>query len=495
LKSRVGTMFGRYKITGLVGEGGMGSVYQAYDTDKDRTVALKVLAEQYSQDERFRERFKRESHAAAVLQEPHVIPIHDWGEIDGSLFIDMRLIEGATLHDLLQKGPLDPARAVGIIGQVAAALDAAHAQGLIHRDVKPQNIIVTPADFAYLVDFGIAESKGETRLTMAGNQIGTFQYMAPERFGDQEATAAVDVYSLTCVLYETLTGDTPFPSDSLEAVMAAHMIAPPPWPSAVNPAVPVAFDGVIARGMAKDPDDRYGSAGALGRAAARALRNDGGFSSGGIPMQTMPAWAMPEAVRSGPLPQQQSPTEFVTGYANSDARTRSWVLPTVIGVGAALLLGGIGVVIGLLANRTPGPSSTATPTYPIPSPTQSPTVTAAPPTPVALPPLVRGPDSTGRSCDQGYSLPNATGWGSRSGRGTQETSCYFTDSVLTSYWSRYGSASRDVRTVSAPGAVSCFSVPGAACDSNGNFVMTCAAYDRDPWITCTGGNNARVYLY
>lgn len=228
LSSRIGTMFGRYKITGLVGEGGMGTVYQAYDTEKDRTVALKVLAEQYSNDDRFRERFKRESHAAAVLQDPHVIPIHDWGEIDGNLFIDMRLVDGTTLHDLLKKGPLEPERAVHIIGQVAAALDAAHAQGLVHRDVKPQNIIVTPADFAYLLDFGIAEAKGDSRLTMAGNQIGTFQYMAPERFSDIEATPAVDVYSLACVLYEALTGAAPFLSQSfLEFVMAAHMTAPP----------------------------------------------------------------------------------------------------------------------------------------------------------------------------------------------------------------------------------------------------------------------------
>ena len=138
----------------------MGEVYEAYDTDKGRTVALKILADEYSNDGSFRTRFQRESRAAAILQEPHVIPIHDWGEIDGHLYIDMRLVQGQTLDDLLAKGPLTPSRAVSIVGQVAAALDAAHAEGLIHRDVKPQNIIVTPADFAYLVDFGIAEAHG-----------------------------------------------------------------------------------------------------------------------------------------------------------------------------------------------------------------------------------------------------------------------------------------------------------------------------------------------
>src|SRR6202008_4248530 len=144
----------------------------------------------------YRARFLRESHAAAILQEPHVVPIHDWGEIDGNLYIDMRLVQGQTLHDLIQSRPLEPERAVSIVQQIAAALDAAHAAGLIHRDIKPQNIIVTAADFAYLVDFGIAEAKGDTRLTVTGTQIGTYRYMAPERFTGEAATLAVDVYAL-----------------------------------------------------------------------------------------------------------------------------------------------------------------------------------------------------------------------------------------------------------------------------------------------------------
>jgi serine/threonine protein kinase len=175
----------------------MGEVYRAEDTKKGRTVALKILAEQYWQDETFRTRFQRESRAAAVLQEPHVIPIHDWGEIDGHPYIDMRLVEGQTLQQLLTHGPFDPARAAFIIDGTAAALDSAHAAGLIHRDVKPQNIIVTSSDLPYLVDFGIAEAKGDTGLTLTGTQIGTFDYMAPERVRDRDATFAVDVYSLS----------------------------------------------------------------------------------------------------------------------------------------------------------------------------------------------------------------------------------------------------------------------------------------------------------
>jgi predicted Ser/Thr protein kinase len=334
--SRVGTAFGKYKITRLLGKGGMGEVYEAYDTDKNRPVALKILADEFSNDATFRTRFQRESRAAAVLQEPHVIPIHDWGEIDGRLYIDMRLVPGQTLDELIAKRPLEPSRAVAIIGQVGAALDAAHAEGLMHRDVKPHNIIVTQADFAYLVDFGIAETRGDTRLTTAGTPIGTFNYMAPERFTDQEATPAVDVYALACVLYESLTGDSPFARDSLENLVAAHLVSPPPRPSLTNPSVPATFDAVIARGMAKDPDDRYGTAGGLVRAAQRALE-------GGKPTLVIPADVAPSG-------SADVPADRYTAHHGRD-----WLLPTVIAVAAALILGGIGVTIGLLAQQEGGP--------------------------------------------------------------------------------------------------------------------------------------------
>src|SRR5690348_1847345 len=243
--SRVGMTFGKYNLTRLLGKGGGGAVYEAFDTGKQRTVAVKILADELSTNPTFRTRFQRESQAAAILQEPHVIPIHDWGEIDGSLYIEMRLVQGQTLLELIANGPLTPARAVAIISQVAAALDAAHAEGLIHRDIKPQNIIVTAADFVYLVDFGIAETRGDTRLTMAGTQVGSFAYMAPERFNDERSSPASDIYSLACVLYEALTGDLPFPAGSYEQLIAAHVSAPPPRASDVNKTVPAALDSVI----------------------------------------------------------------------------------------------------------------------------------------------------------------------------------------------------------------------------------------------------------
>ncbi len=505
MDSRVGTMFGRYKITALLGKGGMGEVYEACDTDKGRTVALKILADQFSHDERFRTRFRRESHAAAILQEPHVIPIHDWGDIDGRLYIDMRLVRGHTLDQLLAWGPLEPTRAVSIVGQVAAALDAAHAERLIHRDVKPQNIIVTSADFAYLVDFGIAEAKGDTRLTMIGTHIGSRAYMAPERFMDQEVTSAADIYALACVLFEALTGHTPFPAESVEQQIAAHLHAPPPRPSVVNPRVPPSFDEVIARGMAKDPDDRYGSASDLGRAAQRALRADWRVSPSAATLlgpQPTPAPVVatrpyqPPAPPSYPLP---APSQ-----AQGSGNRPGWVVPAVIAAAAALVLGGIGVVIGLLAKPDSSQSADTRPGdgYRVPTPDdqvpsrQVPTTSAMPVTPVALPPPALGADQSDNRevCDQDYSRPGATGFGSHSRRGSAKTSCAFTRNVLNAYWEQYGRPNRESRTVTASGAVPCTSTGSTDCDGD-KFRMRCEPDGSGDWVTCTGGDYAVVYLY
>ena len=206
-----GTPFGRYRLVELLGRGGMGEVWQAYDTAIDRVVALKVLPANFADDEVFQERFRREAKAAAGLDEPHVVPIHDFGEIEGRLYVTMRLIEGQDLQTLLDDGPLEPARAVGIIEQIASALHAAHRIGLVHRDVKPSNIRVAENDFAYLIDFGIARAIGETGLTSTGVAVGTWAYMAPERFSTGQADPRSDIYALTCVLYECLTGQPSIP--------------------------------------------------------------------------------------------------------------------------------------------------------------------------------------------------------------------------------------------------------------------------------------------
>ncbi len=279
--------FGPYQIKTLIGRGGMGEVYRAYDTVHERMVALKLLAAHLSTDDNYRARFRRECHLAARLREPHVIPIHSYGEHDGRLFLDMRLVEGRDLATILDEdGKLEPTRAVSIIGQVARALDAAHHDGLIHRDVKPSNVILDEGEdgdddflFAYLVDFGVARAVGDdaksAALTSTGGAVGTFDYMPPERFTGALADRQSDVYSLACMLYEALTGERPFGAgQSLASLMYAHMNTAPPKASA-QAGVNSLMDEVIARGMAKNPADRYPSATALASAARSALMGPG----------------------------------------------------------------------------------------------------------------------------------------------------------------------------------------------------------------------------
>jgi serine/threonine-protein kinase len=251
----------------------MGEVYEAEDTRKGRMVALKLISQQFSGNSEFRARLQREADIAGRLTEPHVVPIHDYGEFDGRFYVDMRLVDGVNLATLLHReGPLAPPRAIAIISQVAAALDAAHAAGVTHRDVTPGNILVTPSDFAYLADFGIARAATDPGLTQVGTAIGTYYYMAPERFTDDEVTHSADIYSLACVLSECLTGSPPYRADTVERLVAAHLTKTAPPPSQVRPgAVPPALDRVIAKGMAKRPEERYRSAGEFAAAAHDAL--------------------------------------------------------------------------------------------------------------------------------------------------------------------------------------------------------------------------------
>jgi predicted Ser/Thr protein kinase len=266
------TPFGRYRLVQLLGRGGMGEVWRAYDTAaNNRTVAIKLLPPHLAGDETFVRRFRREADAAAQLNNPHIIPIHNYGEIDGRLYVDMRLIEGRDLQAVLADGPLEPGRSVRIIEQVAKALHAAHKVGLVHRDVKPSNILVDEDDFAYLIDFGIARGADETRMTGTGNVIGSWAYMSPERLQAGQVDARTDIYALACVLYECLTGCQPYPGDTLEQQVTAHLTAPPPRPSITDPDVPVALDTVVATGMAKQPDDRYPTTVELAHAARDAI--------------------------------------------------------------------------------------------------------------------------------------------------------------------------------------------------------------------------------
>ena len=267
-----GSHFGHYELLELLGRGGMGEVYRARDTKTDRIVALKLLPPQMALDEAFQRRFRREAQAASAVNDPHVVPIHGYGEIDGRLYLDMRLIEGENLGTLLAERdrPLGPRLAAVVVEQVASALDSAHANGLVHRDVKPTNILISDREFAYLIDFGLARTTAEAGLTTAGNTLGTLAYMAPERFDGGQSDTRSDIYALTCVLYECLTGKRPYPSDSLEQQIAGHLMTPAPRPSDEDPAL-AAFDDVVATGMAKDPDRRYQSGRELAAAVTGAI--------------------------------------------------------------------------------------------------------------------------------------------------------------------------------------------------------------------------------
>ncbi|MGD9528661.1 protein kinase domain-containing protein [Pseudonocardia sp.] len=270
--------FGPYRLDTLLGRGGMGEVYRAYDEVRKRTVAVKRLSGDLATNAEFRARFRRESELAARLAEPHIIPIHDYGEIDGRLYLDMRLVEGEDLATVVKRaGRLAPERAVHIVGQVARALDAAHAQHLVHRDVKPSNVLVSGPigdEFAYLIDFGISrpmQGGDSAVLTATGNTIGTFAYMAPERFDNCAPDHLVDVYSLACVLFETLTGSHPFTAQSVPALIHCHLHSEPPPLASRGTDLPASLDDVVRRGMAKNSAERYPSAGELASAARRAL--------------------------------------------------------------------------------------------------------------------------------------------------------------------------------------------------------------------------------
>ncbi|MGK2881937.1 MAG: protein kinase domain-containing protein [Mycobacterium sp.] len=269
-----GAPFGRYRLVELLGRGGMGEVWKAFDSETRRVVAVKVLPAELASDPVFEQRFRHEAFTAASLNEPHVVPIHSFGEIDGRLYVDMRLIEGQDLHHVLKRGPLGHQRSVKVIEQVASALNAAHRAGLVHRDVKPSNILLGEDDFAYLIDFGIAKGNDEVGMTATGNVIGTWAYMAPERFSEGRSDSRSDIYALACVLYECLTASQPFPGLSVEQQVAGHLTAPPPRPSASTPGIATELDGVIAKGMAKDPNQRYATTVELARVARRAIEED-----------------------------------------------------------------------------------------------------------------------------------------------------------------------------------------------------------------------------
>jgi tRNA A-37 threonylcarbamoyl transferase component Bud32 len=268
-----GTEFLGYRIEELVGRGGMGLVYRALDLRLKRHVALKFITPELASDERFRSRFLRESELAASLDHPNVVPIYDAGETHDRLYLTMRYVEGTDLGTLLRaEGPLVPARALAISRQVGRALDAAHAGGLVHRDVKPSNVLLDVTEHVYLADFGLTRRHAEDGAFPGdGQSLGTLAYLAPEQIEGAGADGRADVYALGCLLFECLTGQKPFEEASSLAIAWAHLEEEPPAASGRNSSLPHSLDAVLLKALAKDPADRYGTCEALVDAAEEAL--------------------------------------------------------------------------------------------------------------------------------------------------------------------------------------------------------------------------------
>jgi len=269
----VGETFGGYTIESVLGRGGMGTVYLATHKRLARRVALKVITPELALDEDFRARFLRESQLAASLDHPNVIPIYDADEIDGVLYLAMRYVSGPSLLELIrERGSLPPAETLRLAEQIGGALDAAHRAGLVHRDVKPANVLIAePDDHAYLCDFGLAKRTSSTAMTRVGSFLGTVDYSAPEQIEGRPLDGRADVYSLGCVLFHCLTGQVPYTRETEFAVLNAHLHDPPPVASGVRGDLPRSLDGVLATAMAKEPDDRYSSGGAFVEAFKDAL--------------------------------------------------------------------------------------------------------------------------------------------------------------------------------------------------------------------------------
>lgn len=364
--------FGPYRVLRRLGRGGMGEVHEAYDTVRERIIALKRFAPDNPQAPGLQERFRRESRIAARLDSPHVVPIHDFGMIEGRLYIDMRLVRGGDLGArLAAEGPMNPDRAVTVVSQLADALDTAHAAGLVHRDVKPSNALLTSPssqDFAYLTDFGIVhvlEPTSADRLTVTGSFLGTPAYMAPEQLVGKGFDRRLDVYALACLLVTALTGRPPFVGDQL-SVMYQQLHSTPPPLSSRRSDLPPALDAVVASALAKRPEERPPSAGVLADAMRRAL----GTASPAAPAPHVTAPSptgapepapteqspAPAATPPNPTPPPPNPTPPPLGQARPAPQHSGRRTQAIVGA-LALVLAAV-VLVGVWISATPSISAT-----------------------------------------------------------------------------------------------------------------------------------------
>jgi serine/threonine-protein kinase len=343
---------GRYRIEGRLGAGGMAEVFRGFDTVLNRHVAIKILAPQYARDVSFVDRFRREAQAAARLNHPNVVAVYDSGSDDGTHFIVMEFVEGRTLADFLAKGgKLAPAKATEIAERIADALQAAHAQGVIHRDVKSANVMVTREGTVKVMDFGIARMAEGDNVTQTAAVLGTASYLSPEQAQGRPVDARSDIYSLGVVLYEMLTGGVPFVGDTAVAVAYKHVQETPPLPSTKNPEVPPALDAVVMRAMAKNPANRYQTAAEFREDLERVRRGE-------------MVQATPLLPGGGEATQviSRSQTQVMPPGAGADERkTNPWLIAAIVVLVLLALGGGLYLLASSLLNGGPSPSPTPSP--------------------------------------------------------------------------------------------------------------------------------------
>lgn len=385
------TLNGRYRLDEMIGEGGMAVVYRGYDLVLGRVVAVKLLREQFGSDQNFLLRFTREAQSAAKLSHPHIANVYDVGH-DGDIhYIVMEYVNGPNLKDLIRRqGPFTVEGAAFVLRQVAEALDAAHRHGLVHRDVKPQNILVDENGQAKVVDFGIAKGLSDSNLTEAGTGMGTVHYVSPEQARGERATPASDIYSTGVVLYEMLTKQLPFDADSPVGVAMQHVSAPPPLPSEINPTIPPEVEAIVMRALAKNPEDRYPTAMALATAldhweegpvssqSTRVMSAGAGAAAAVRPPYARTAMTGARPVRSGARPPTRSHGREPS--FRDDVGCVTWL------IGSAILIGLVGLVVlgfklGDFSFLDPsGSASTTSPTTQsgiVLNPTSTPTVAPA----------------------------------------------------------------------------------------------------------------------
>jgi predicted Ser/Thr protein kinase len=376
----IGRTVGGYRVEAELGRGGQAIVYRATQMSLQRVVALKVVSPQYASDEGFMERFKREGISAASLDHPNVVPVYEAGESDGVAYLAMKYIDGGSLDDLLRRGGSIPLpRALSILRQIAEALDYAAGRGFIHRDVKPANVLLGPGDHVYLTDFGLARALEGSRITRTGVWMGTLEYIAPEQIRGSEVTPAADRYAFAVVAYEMLTGRPPFQREDRTALLYAHLSDTPEPPSTLRPELGGGVDAVLARALAKDPDQRYPSAGAFVEALAQAIPTGAGAAptlvpgaaatevtpavtagppSTDPPQPPPPATPPPLAAPAGAAPAYGAQAAAPPPGGDPPKRRRGW-LPWALGGGGAVVVAGV-VVAVVLATSGGGGGNTIT---------------------------------------------------------------------------------------------------------------------------------------